>query len=173
MKRSRLATAVAVLWMGAAMEPSALAAATPVSTADLRGTWNLVLVDNVMPDGSRVHLYGDAPQGMLTFDDAGRYSLLIFSGDRPRFASNDKGRGTADEYRTAMQGSNAHYGRYAVESPGTLTFRIAHASFPNWEGTEQKRPFTLAGDRLTYVVPAPTTGAGAKGEVVWVRAGSK
>jgi hypothetical protein len=40
--------------------------------------------------------------------------------------------------------------------------------FPNWEGTEQKRPFTIKGDVLKYVVPTASTGGTA--ELVWKRA---
>jgi hypothetical protein len=137
----------------------------------LIGTWTLVLVDNVMPDGSRIHLYGDAPQGILTFDAQGRYTLQILRTGRPKFAANDKSKGTPEEYAAAVQGSNAHWGRYAVDdADGTVTFYIDHASFPNWEGTQQKRKFTITGDRLKYTVPAPTTGAKAVGEVEWQRA---
>ena len=137
----------------------------------LVGTWTLVLVDNVLPDGSRVHLYGPSPSGLLMFDAEGRYGLQIVSAGRPAFASNDKSRGTPDEYRAAVQGSNAHFGSYAIDqAKGTITFRIEHASFPNWEGTEQRRSFQLVGDRLKYTVPAPTTGGGAVGEVEWQRA---
>ena len=146
-------------------------AGTPAATNPLAGTWRLVLVDNVLPDGSRVQLYGPNPQGMLVFDGAGRYSLQIVSAGRPRFASNDKGRGTPEEYRAAVQGSNSHFGRYSVDqATHTITFSIEHASFPNWEGTEQKRSFSVTGDRLRYTVPAPTTGNGAVGEVEWRRA---
>jgi hypothetical protein len=137
----------------------------------LVGTWHLVLVDNILPDRSRVHLYGPHPSGLLMFDAGGRYSLQIVSEGRPAFAAKDKSKGTADEYRAAVQGSNAHFGSYAIDPAGrTITFHIEHASFPNWEGTEQARPFTLTGDRLTYMVPAPTTGGGAVGEVEWRRA---
>ena len=69
-----------------------------------------------------------------------------------------------------MQGSNTHFGKYTVdESAGTITFYIEHASYPNWEGTEQKRLFTITNDELKYTVLTPTTGAGATGEVVWKR----
>jgi hypothetical protein len=137
----------------------------------IAGTWTLILVDNVLPDGSRVHLYGDAPQGILTFDGRGRYTLQILRSGRPKFAAGDKSKGTPEENAAAVQGSNAHWGRYSVnDADGTLTFSIDHASFPNWEGTQQKRKFTLAGDRLKYTVPAPTTGAAAIGEVEWQRA---
>jgi lysophospholipase L1-like esterase len=160
-----LLLAAAPRW-GDASGPQQSAAANP-----LVGTWTLVLVDNVRPDGSRVHLYGPRPSGLLMFDAGGRYGLQIVSAGRPAFAANDKSRGTADEYQAAVQGSNAHFGTYAVDqAKGTITFRIEHASFPNWEGTEQKRAFTLVGDHLKYTVPAPTTGGGAVGEVEWQRA---
>lgn len=134
----------------------------------LAGTWTLVLVDNILPDGSRVELYGPSPQGILMFDAQGNYSLQILRANRAKFAANDKGQGTPEEYKAAVQGSNTHFGKYTVdESNGTITFSIAHASYPNWKGTEQKRLFTVTNDELKYTVP--TTGTGATGEVVWKR----
>jgi hypothetical protein len=90
--------------------------------------------------------------------------------DRPKFAANDKSKGTPEEYQAAVQGTNAHFGTYSISKDGgSIVFHIEHASFPNWEGTDQKRPFTLAGDDLTYTVPTPTTGAKVTGEVKWKR----
>jgi hypothetical protein len=139
-------------------------------THKLAGTWTLVLVDNILPDGSRVELYGPSPQGILIFDAQGNYSLQILRASRPKFAANDKSQGTPEEYKAAVQGSNTHFGKYTIDDgAGTITFYIEHASYPNWEGTEQKRLFTLTNDELKYTVPTPTTGAGATGEVVWKR----
>ena len=157
------------------LAPPARSFADTGSPVSLVGSWTLVLVDNVQPDGTRVHLYGERPEGLLVLDADGRYSLQIFSADRARFAAGDKAKGTPEEYRAAAQGSNAHFGRYRVDG-SSLIFQIDHASYPNWEGTEQKRPFTLTGDELRYTVPTPTTGtavAGATGEVVWKRAEAK
>jgi lysophospholipase L1-like esterase len=166
------ATLPLVLLAGALRSGDALGAPEPSAAPNpLVGTWTLMLVDNVLPDGNRVHLYGPSPSGLLMFDAGGRYGLQIVRAGRPAFASNDKSRGTADEYRAAVQGSNAHFGTYAVDqAKGTITFRIEHASFPNWEGTEQKRAFSFVGNHLKYTVPAPTTGGGAVGEVEWQRA---
>ncbi|RKH25725.1 hypothetical protein D7Y13_23250 [Corallococcus praedator] len=162
--RSLTLAAVSLLLLAAA--PREL-----MSAKQLTGTWTLVLCDNVYPDGRRVQLYGPAPQGQLMFDAQGHYSLHILRAGRARFASNDKSQGTAEEYKATVQGSNAHFGRYAADgAKGTLTFHIDHAAFPNWEGTEQQRAFTLAGDELTYTVPVPTSGgATAVGEVKWRR----
>ena len=161
--------AVALTLCALALAPAPVGAQAGAPMSPLVGTWTLVLVDNVQPDGQRVHLYGDDPHGILTFDAQGRYALQILSGGRPRFASNDKAKGTPEEYKAAVQGSNSHFGRYSA-ADGALTFQIEHASYPNWEGTQQKRPFTITGDQLKYTVPNPTTGGGATGEVVWKRA---
>ena len=136
----------------------------------IAGTFLLIAVDNILPDGSRVHLYGDAPQGLLMLDTMGHYALQIFSQGRPKFAAGDKSKGTDAENREAVKGSNAHFGTYNIDIPThSIIFNIEHASFPNWEGTRQKRPFTLVGDILKYTVPVPTTGGTATGEVEWKR----
>ena len=140
------------------------------SGADLVGTWSLVLVDNLLPDGTRVHLYGDDPQGILTFDASGHYALQILRSGRPKFAAKDKSKGTPEENQAAVQGCNTHFGRYTVnEKEHTITFSIEHAFFPNWEGTTQTRSFTLSADRFKYIVPTPTTGGNVTGEVEWKR----
>lgn len=135
----------------------------------LLGTWTLTLVDNVLPDGSRIHLYGPNPQGIAMFDAGGHYSLQIMSDGRPKFSANDKGKGTPDEYKAAVQGSNCHFGTYTVnESDHTVTLHVEHATFSNWEGSVQIFPFTLAGDEFKFIVPHPTTGGpNVTGEVVW------
>jgi hypothetical protein len=136
----------------------------------IAGTYSLVLVDNLLADGSRVHLYGDHPYGILIFDTKGNYSLQIVSEGRPKFASADKSKGTDEENRLAIQGCNAHFGTYSIDSiKHTITFDIHHASFPNWENTKQVRPFEFDGKMFKYTVPAPTTGGSVTGEVVWKR----
>ena len=120
----------------------------------LAGTWTLVAADVVHPDGSRSHDYGDAPKGLLLIDRMGHYSLQLYRSDRPRFANPAKAKASAQEYRSAVMGASTHYGTIAVE-PGRhqLVFRIEGASFPNWEGQEQRRAFELHGDTLSYRVP--------------------
>ncbi|SDP17822.1 Lipocalin-like domain-containing protein [Mucilaginibacter sp. OK268] len=140
------------------------------ATVSLAGTYSLIAVDNILGDGSRVHLYGDSPQGLLILNKSGRYALQIFSEGRAKFVANDKSKGTDEENRDAVKGSNAHFGTYSVDdAAGTIIFHIDHASFPNWEGTQQKRPFTLVGNVFKYTVPAPTTGVAVTGEVEWRR----
>jgi hypothetical protein len=137
-----------------------LAGAAPVAHAalpDLAGTWTLVAADVQRPDGRIERDYGAAPRGRLVIDAQGRYALQIFKAERPRFASADKAAGTGEEMRAAVLGSSTHYGTIALED-GQLVFHIEAASFPNWEGTAQRRSFELHGDELRYRVPARPDG---------------
>jgi len=89
------------------------------------------------------------------FDGQGRYSLQIVREDRVRFAANDKSKGTPQEYADAVRGSNAHFGRYTVNAADkTITFHIEHASYPNWEGTEQTRSLLARSLRTTSSLSA-------------------
>jgi hypothetical protein len=125
----------------------------------LVGTWVLTAADDLRPDGTRVPAYGKEPRGLLVFGADGRYSVQIFGSVRPRFASGDKRRGTAEEYRAATLDVSSHFGRYEVDAEThTITFRIERASYANWDGTEQRRPFELAGDELSWRVPATADG---------------
>ncbi|MBN3845621.1 MULTISPECIES: lipocalin-like domain-containing protein [Burkholderiaceae] len=123
----------------------------------LVGTWTLVAADVQHPDGSRASDYGAAPKGLLLIDAQGHYSLQIFKAERPQFASGDKGAGTPTEYKAAVMGSSTHFGTISVDQAGgTLTFHIQNASFPNWEGAQQKRSYELKDGKLSYrVTPRP------------------
>jgi hypothetical protein len=135
----------------------------------LVGTWIMVSNDTIFPDGKRIHTFGPNPQGMLIFDAGGRYSLQACRPDRPKFASNQRDKGTPEENQAVVQGCNPHWGKYTVdEKDRVINFQIEHALFPNWEGIQQKRPFTITGDELKYAVPAANTGGVS--EVVWKRA---
>jgi hypothetical protein len=143
-------------------------------TAALAGTWRLVAADVEYPDGRRGPDYGASPKGLLIVDADGRYSLQIFKSERVRFGAGDKAKGSEAEFRSAVLGSSTHYGRMRADPVAhTLQFDIEAASFPNWEGTHQVRPYTLEGDELTYRV-APR-GDGGVPISVWrrVRAGAE
>jgi hypothetical protein len=148
----------------------ASASGRTVQTSPLAGTWVLTGAPEIRPDGTTGFPYGTDPKGLLVVDATGRYSLQIFRADRARFASSDKRQGTPEEYRSASLGMSSHFGRCFIDSAsGRLIFRIEHASFPNWDGTEQKREYQLAGDELTYRVPASATGNGTIAVSSWRR----
>lgn len=152
-------TAVATATRAHQMKDDTPTAASMLTAKSLVGTWSLTAADDLNPDGSRVSAYGPNPQGLLIFGADGRYSVQIFRATRIRFASGDKRQGTLDEYKDASLGMSSHFGHYAVDSAKhTLTFTIDHASFPNWDGATQTRPFTLIADDLEWRVPAAPDG---------------
>jgi hypothetical protein len=165
----RLLLNFCLLAWGTAYGQNTIAKQTP-GMNPIAGTYSLISVDNLSADGSRVHLYGDHPHGILIMDDKGNYSLQIVNENRPKFATGDKSKGTDEENKLAIQGFNAHFGTYSVDTgKHKITFYIQYASFPNWEGTKQIRTFEFDGKVFKYTVPKPTTGGSVTGEVVWKR----
>jgi hypothetical protein len=138
----------------------------------LKGTWELVAVENQLPDGSKTQPYGIDPKGLLIFDNDGNYAIQMLrsSPARPKFAANDKNKGTLEENAALVQGSNSHFGKYIVnEKAHTITFNIEHAFYPNWEGTIQIRSYTIEHDQLKYVVTNTTNGGAVTAVVIWKR----
>ena len=137
-----------------------LPAATQAAEPDLRGTWVLVAADVIQPDGTRQPDYGPAPQGRLMIDAKGRYALEIYRSDRPAFAGGDKHAGMPGDYRAVVLGESSHFGRLRIDADtGELVFAIEAASFPNWQGTEQRRRYSLEGDELSYRVAPRSDGS--------------
>jgi hypothetical protein len=162
-------TITALLLLGVAVLPGDASGQEKSMKEQLVGAWTYVSVDSVRPDGSRVPMYGPKPQGLVIFDGNGRYALVNARSGQPKFASNNRMEGTPEENRAVVQGSIAHFGRYIVnEADKTITFQIETSTFPNWNGTVQRRPFTLTGDELKWTTPDAS--GGGSGEVVLNRA---
>ena len=139
------------------------------SSNPIVGAWVAVSNDITMPDGKKVQPFGPQPAGMLIFDSGGRYSLQLCRPGGTKFASGNRMTGTADENKAMVQACNPHWGKYSIDDKNkVIVFQIEHAAFPNWNGTQQKRSFTISGDELKYVVPSAS--AGGTAEVVWKRA---
>src|SRR5215207_10899355 len=155
MKHTSRITAALLLSVTAATSRSADAQ----SASPIAGTWTLVAADLLHADGTRTTDYGASPKRLLIVDAKGRYSLQIFRSERPRFASGNKVTGTAAEFQAAAIGSSTHFGRMSLDTVAhVLTVNIEGASFPNQEGTQQKRAYVLEGDQLSYTVPARAEG---------------
>jgi len=138
------------------------------ATKSLAGTWALVSAISTDASGKKTPTFGDNPKGELILTADGRYMIVITRADLPKFAANNRDKGTTDENKAVIQGSIAHFGKIVVsEADKTLTFQVETATYPNWNGMSQKRPFTVSGDELKYHVPAAS--AGGTAEVVWRR----
>jgi Lipocalin-like domain len=106
----------------------------------------------------------------VIFTENGRYSSHVMRSDRPKFAANSRVQGTPDENKAAVHGGVASFGTYTVNQANqTFTIRYEGSSYPNLEGTEQIRSFTISGDELRVANPAPSVG-GPPSDIVYRRA---
>jgi hypothetical protein len=152
----RFALGIIAASLGTTLLASSAAAQTAKTVA---GTYSPVKVD----------AYGDKPRGQLILTPDGRYSIVLSRADMPKIASGSRTKGTSDENQAVVHGSIAHSGRYTIEDGGkAITFHIETSTFPNWNGTTQKRALALKGDTLTYTVTTPSAG-GPPNDVVWRR----
>ena len=134
----------------------------------LVGTWAPVSVDTTDASGKRAPSFGPNPRGSLIFTSNGRYSIWVGAATLPKFASNNRSKGTAEENQAVIAGSIAHFGKYTVdEKDKSFTFHVETSTFANWDGTPQKRPFTVSGDLLKYTNPVGS--AGGRADLVWKR----
>ena len=140
-----------------------------IKNAEILGSWTLVSVENINSDGTKNLPYDVNPRGILFFDEKGNYAIEIYKNERPKIISGDKNKCTPEENASIVQGSNAHFGEYEIdETNKIITFKIKTASFPNWEGTIQKRSYTFLNNELKYVVTNTTQGGkSVTAEVVW------
>lgn len=125
----------------------------------LIGTWSFVQTVGYRQDGTGFDVFGANPNGILIFHPDGHFALLNMRRGRTAFASGNRNQGTEEENRMAVQGSIAYFGTYTVdEATPAFTLQIVGCTFPNYEGTNQKRPFTIDGDTLRTINPSPTLG---------------
>jgi hypothetical protein len=135
---------------------------------ELVGMWTLVSV-TLEQDDNKIDMYGANPQGQAIFAPNGRFSIMFIRSDVPKFASANRGAGTSEENKAAVNGSIAYFGTYLVsETDNVIIYHLEGSTFSNWRGVDQKRLFKLSGDELTLTNPIPSTGSGS-GYSVWKR----
>ena len=66
------------------------------------GTWKLIAADKLLPDGTRAADYGTQPHGSAIFTDDGHFMVEVFRDVRVKFASNDRAKGTPEEYKDGL-----------------------------------------------------------------------
>ena len=143
-------------------------AAGAQTAKDLVGTWMNVSNVSVQPNGSRTDAFGPHGTGIAIFESNGHYAIINVNPDVPKFAANNRLQGTPAENKAAVDGVIAHYGTYSFDAANkVINLKVEASSYPNWDGTEQKRPIiSFAGDDLKWSVVAS---AGGTGEVGWKR----
>jgi hypothetical protein len=161
MNRRNILSLSAIAALGLASLPGN---AVAQSAKDLVGTWTIVSLG--------ANAYGPNPKGSLIFEANGRFSQQLMRSDLPKYASNNRTKGTPAEYQATVEGSISYFGTYSV-SGTDLILHVEGSTFPNWTGNDQKRNNpSVIGDELKYTNPAPSGGGAAvatAAPTVWKR----
>ena len=139
----------------------------------LIGTWKLVAIEERDADGKlTVPLdYGSDPVGMLMYDATGHMSAQAMRRGRAKLPSDDVHLATPEQAKAAFTGYNGYFGTYEViESESIVIHHVEGSMIPNWEGGDQRRKFTISGDKL-ILEPPPIQAGGAKRvrRLTWLR----
>jgi hypothetical protein len=118
---------------------------------DVVGTWAHVLNENTAADGAKSNPFGANPKGQAIFSSDGRYSIMFHRAEMPKIAANNRAQGTAEENKAIVGGMIALYGSYTVVDK-TIVMTVEGSSYPNWVGTEQRRPIsTFSADEIKII----------------------
>ena len=119
-------------------------------TDRLLGTWKLVsAVREEIPSCTKVNLFGDKPQGFLSYGADRRMIALITRGDRKAPAN---GRATSSEAEALYRGMLSYAGGYTVDGD-VVTHDVDLSWNESFTGSKQKRHFKLDGNRLILSTP--------------------
>lgn len=134
----------------------------------IQGNWTLVSIYNEL-DGKKTDVFGASPKGSLILTPDGQYSLIITKAVLPKFAANNRVKGTTEENQAVVQGSVAYFGSYAVasEKDNIVNMKIDGCTFPNWVGDTQKRIMIVKGDEMSLT--NPTAAVGGTNHLIWKR----
>jgi hypothetical protein len=161
-------TTLAVAIVAAAHFGALPTLASAADSKNIVGAWKLVTNVGTDAAGKKSDIMGPGPLGQAVFTSNGRYSIYIARADLPKFASNNRLKATPDENKAVVSGMIAHMGSYTVdEKDKSFTVHIESSTFPNWNGTTQKRTYTLAGDELKWGTAAAS--GGGRADLVWKR----
>ena len=115
----------------------------------IQGYWTLVSFVNEQ-DGKMNEPFGPNPLGSMILTPDGRFSLIIIKAGLPKFASNNRLKGTVEENQTVAHGTIAYFGSYKVidAKSGNLSLHYDGSTFPNWTGVDLERIYTVTGDKM-------------------------
>jgi hypothetical protein len=113
------------------------------------GTWHIVSVEEVYPDGRIDRPWGPNMKGAVSFAPQGKVLLMIIGGDLPNPAGKPQ-----ESARQVV----AYFGTYSVdEGAKTITYTAERATIPAFDGLTRKATVTVTGEELRQS-SAPVTG---------------
>jgi hypothetical protein len=134
------------------------------------GAWKLISYKMQKDNEKAIYPFGKNARGSIIYTDSGRVSAQIMRSDRPKFASGDQMKGTADEIKANYEGYWSYYGSYEIDKKnGFVIHHVEGSWFPNWEGLGLKRFFRLSRNRLTLTATAFENGSKYVATLIWER----
>jgi hypothetical protein len=116
---------------------------------ELIGTWKFVSTTGERKDGTKYDLFGPAPNRVTIFNPDDHFALMNARPDRPKYAGGNRMEGSPEEFRATVRGSIAYFGKYSFDEPNSaFALHIDGSTFPDYEGTGQKRPFEIIGNDI-------------------------
>ena len=136
-----------------------------MKSAALIGIWKLVSWQVIVENEAPQDVYGASPKGYLILTSEGR-SMVLTTADK-------RTGGLGDIERAALHKSMLAYtGKYRIEGNEFIT-TVDVSWNEDWNGTEQRRRFTVDGDRLVIEsAPGPSILFAGKTDfrrIVWER----
>jgi hypothetical protein len=109
--------------------------------------------------------FGENPKGIAIFGQNGRYAIILLRADLPKIASNNPLTGTPLENQVIVHGSTAYFGTWSVDdATSTMVTHVDAATYPNWDGLDQKRQVSIKGNMMRLCVSSQIGGISC---VVW------
>ena len=168
MNRRHILSLSVITALGLALLPGSALAQQKALKEQLVGTWTLVSVVNIRPDGTKFDPTDGKALGLMMYDGNSNFSFLNIRSDIPKLASNNRQKGTPDEYKAVAEGVLSYFGRYSIDEAGKLLIQhVVSSSFPNFNGSDRKWTTTISGEELTLASQAAA--AGGSNELKWKR----
>jgi hypothetical protein len=113
----------------------------------LVGTWKLMSAEDKDPNTGKwvPYTFGNPPSGYFIYDATGHASIQIMTTPPVQIASPDNP--TPAEALEIFNGYIGYYGTYTVDDVN-ISVQVEGAWDPSQVGTDQARPYQLAGDTL-------------------------
>ena len=135
----------------------------------LVGSYRLLTFQDIADDGEVRDPLGPEPVGIIIYSPERCISAVLMRAGRPNFVDADILGGSDAERVAAFATASAYAGRWSIED-GHVVHRLEAATFPNWTGSVQRRPYELAGDRLRLLPPRLLMdGKMRRSELTWER----
>ncbi|MGA8873818.1 MAG: lipocalin-like domain-containing protein [Candidatus Acidiferrales bacterium] len=136
------------------------------------GSWRLISSEatTVDDEGNTEVIVTENPQGYIMFTPWGRMMTVCVGGHSDREKVPTSQADFSDLWKRML----AYTGTYRVEGDELVT-NVEISWYPLWAGTEQRRKFTLEGNKLTVVTKPQPMGTGHRAKsmvtckVVWER----